>query len=178
MAYTAKDVKALRDATNAGMMDCKRALTEKDGDFDKAVVWLREKGMAAAAKRADRAADQGVVSHAAGEGVVPVVAGDAVGDQVAGGVEIEIPRQYEVLDITGPGGVLCRVGLPLVEEHLEIGVVDRHEPVIRELLRTCLGIDVQADAIPYLRQPSQYLAVVQCRCPGFVICHVNAGHGA
>jgi len=61
MAVTAQDVKALREATGAGMMDCKRALQENDGDFDKAVGWLREKGMASAAKRADRAAAEGAV---------------------------------------------------------------------------------------------------------------------
>ncbi len=62
MAFTAKDVKALRDATNAGMMDCKKALTETTGDFEKAVQWLREKNLAAAAKRADRAASEGAVA--------------------------------------------------------------------------------------------------------------------
>ena len=62
MAFTAKDVKQLRDATSAGMMDCKKALQEVDGDFEKAVVWLREKGIAAAAKRADRTANEGAVT--------------------------------------------------------------------------------------------------------------------
>src|SRR6187549_2436780 len=54
-------VKQLRDATSAGMMDCKRALQETDGDFDAAVKLLREKGMASAAKRADRETTEGVV---------------------------------------------------------------------------------------------------------------------
>ncbi len=54
-------VKQLRDATSAGMMDCKRALQETDGDFDEAVKLLREKGMASAAKRADRATSEGKV---------------------------------------------------------------------------------------------------------------------
>lgn len=62
MAITAQAVKDLRDATGAGMMDCKKALNESDGDFDKAVTWLREKGMASAAKRADRTASEGAVS--------------------------------------------------------------------------------------------------------------------
>jgi len=61
MEITAKNVKDLRDATNAGMMDCKKALAETDGDFEKAVQWLREKGMASAAKRADRTASEGAV---------------------------------------------------------------------------------------------------------------------
>ena len=59
---SAKSVKDLREATGAGMMDCKQALTEGGGDFDKAVTWLREKGMASAAKRADRDASEGVVA--------------------------------------------------------------------------------------------------------------------
>jgi elongation factor Ts len=57
----AADVKALREATSAGMMDCKRALQENDGDFDAAVEWLRKKGAASAEKRAGREASQGVV---------------------------------------------------------------------------------------------------------------------
>lgn len=59
--FTAQDVAKLRASTGAGMMDCKKALTETDGDFDKAVVWLREKGIAAAAKKADRIAAEGAV---------------------------------------------------------------------------------------------------------------------
>ena len=51
MNFTAKDVAELRAKTNAGMMDCKKALVECDGDFEKATIWLREKGIAAAAKK-------------------------------------------------------------------------------------------------------------------------------
>lgn len=61
MAFTAKDVKALREQTGCGMMDCKKALTESDGDMAKAVEYLREKGLAAAAKKSDRIAAEGVV---------------------------------------------------------------------------------------------------------------------
>ncbi len=62
MSFTAQDVKALRESTGAGMMDCKKALQETDGDMDAAKTWLREKGLAASAKREDREASQGVVS--------------------------------------------------------------------------------------------------------------------
>ena len=62
MAITAEKVKELRDATGAGMMDCKKALNENGGDFEKAVHWLREKGIAKAAKRQDRAASEGAVA--------------------------------------------------------------------------------------------------------------------
>lgn len=60
MAITAQDVKKLRDLTNAGMMDCKKALTEANGDFDRARDILRERGQLVAAKRADREAKDGV----------------------------------------------------------------------------------------------------------------------
>ncbi|MEM7657524.1 MAG: translation elongation factor Ts [Bacteroidota bacterium] len=61
MAITAKDVKRLREATDAGMMDCKKALVETDGDFEKAVELLRKKGIAKASKRQDREANEGAV---------------------------------------------------------------------------------------------------------------------
>ncbi|MEG0832716.1 MAG: translation elongation factor Ts [Oscillospiraceae bacterium] len=61
MAFTAKDVQALRETTGCGMMDCKKALTESDGNMEKAVELLREKGLAAAQKKAGRIAAEGVV---------------------------------------------------------------------------------------------------------------------
>ena len=61
--YTAADVKKLRDLTGAGMMDCKKALDESDGDFDKAVEFLRIKGAKDVGKRAGRTAANGIVSH-------------------------------------------------------------------------------------------------------------------
>lgn len=61
MAFTVKDVQALREMTGVGMMDCKKALTESDGDMDKAVDFLRKKGLAAAAKKAGRIAAEGMV---------------------------------------------------------------------------------------------------------------------
>jgi elongation factor Ts len=61
MDISAKDVKALRDRTGAGMMDCKRALQESGGDIDKAIEWLRVKGLSGAAKLAGREATEGTV---------------------------------------------------------------------------------------------------------------------
>ena len=61
MAFTAKDVAALRERTNCGMMDCKKALTASDGDMEKAIEFLREKGLAASIKKAGRIAAEGVV---------------------------------------------------------------------------------------------------------------------
>lgn len=64
MAITAAMVKQLRDKTGAGMMDCKKALTECDADVEKALDWLRQKGLSKAAKRADRATSEGVIACA------------------------------------------------------------------------------------------------------------------
>jgi elongation factor Ts len=61
MSISAGDVKKLRDMTGAGMMDAKKALSENDGDFDKAVKYLREKGLADSKKRADKDANQGTI---------------------------------------------------------------------------------------------------------------------
>lgn len=69
MEITASQVKELREATGAGILDCRKALAQAEGDFDKAVAWLREKGLAAAAKKAGREAKDGVVelySHGGG----------------------------------------------------------------------------------------------------------------
>ncbi|MEY8839729.1 translation elongation factor Ts, partial [Cribrihabitans sp. XS_ASV171] len=62
MAITAAQVKELREATGAGMMDAKKALTETDGDFEAAVDWLRTKGLAKAAKKSGRTAAEGLVA--------------------------------------------------------------------------------------------------------------------
>jgi elongation factor Ts len=63
MSISAKDVKALRDRTGAGMMDCKRALTETDGDIEAAIDLLRAKGAAKAAKRAEKETNEGTIGH-------------------------------------------------------------------------------------------------------------------
>lgn len=61
MKITSQMVKELRDKTNAGMMDCKKALADNDGDMEKSIDFLRQKGLAVAAKRADRATSEGVI---------------------------------------------------------------------------------------------------------------------
>ena len=74
MAFTAKDVKALREKTGCGMMDCKKALTEADGDMDKAVDFLREQGLAKQEKKSGRIAAEGVAfAKTNAEGTVGVV---------------------------------------------------------------------------------------------------------
>ena len=83
MAFTAADVKNLREMTGVGMMDCKKALTASDGDMDKAVEFLREKGLAASAKKAGRVAAEGMAYAAVIDGVGVVVEVNAETDFVA-----------------------------------------------------------------------------------------------
>ena len=73
MAFTAQDVKKLREMTNVGMMDCKKALQATDGDMDAAIDWLREKGLAKAAKKAGRIAAEGVALATVIDGVGVVI---------------------------------------------------------------------------------------------------------
>ena len=83
MSFTAKDVKELREATGVGMMDCKKALTETGGDMEKAVAYLRERGLAAAQKKAGRITAEGIAYAAVIDGVGVVVEVNAETDFVA-----------------------------------------------------------------------------------------------
>ena len=83
MAFSAADVKNLREMTGVGMMDCKKALTAADGDIDKAVEWLREKGLAAAQKKAGRIAAEGMAYAAVVDGIGVIVEVNAESDFVA-----------------------------------------------------------------------------------------------
>ncbi|MBQ9374157.1 MAG: translation elongation factor Ts, partial [Oscillospiraceae bacterium] len=83
MAFTAKDVKELREMTGVGMMDCKKALVATDGDMEKAVEWLREKGLAAAQKKAGRIAAEGMAYAAIIDNIGVVVEVNAESDFVA-----------------------------------------------------------------------------------------------
>ena len=105
MAISAADVKNLREMTGVGMMDCKKALTECDGDIDKAIEYLREKGLAASAKKAGRIAAEGM-AYAFVKGVAAVVAKEDPKDLEAlmaapygNGRTVEQERQEMVLVI-------------------------------------------------------------------------------
>lgn len=89
MAITAADVKKLRESTGAGMMDAKKALTETDGDMDAAVDWLRTKGLAKAAKKADRTAAEGLVAVKVDNGTGVAVEINSETDFVAKNAEFQ-----------------------------------------------------------------------------------------
>ena len=91
--FTAKDVMALREMSGAGMMDCKRALVETDGDMDKAMEYLREKSLAATAKKASRIAAEGIVDsyiHMGGKIGVMVEASKGASEEVVHDVALQI----------------------------------------------------------------------------------------
>ena len=83
MAISAKDVQKLREMTGVGMMDCKKALTEAEGDFDKAIEWLREKGLAAQTKKAGKVAAEGVSYAIVDNGVGVIIEVNSQTDFVA-----------------------------------------------------------------------------------------------
>jgi elongation factor Ts len=83
MSISAQQVKELREKTGAGMMDCKRALTETDGDMEVAIDWLRKKGLSKAAKKADRVAAEGLVGAAQGDKSAALVEVNSETDFVA-----------------------------------------------------------------------------------------------
>ena len=134
MSITAKDVKALRDATGAGMMDAKKALVECDGDMDGATQLLRERGLAKAAARGDRDNDEGTIALAVADSVAAIVQiktetdfsakSDAVrtlvssiaNDVLTGGVEAANEQASAIEDL--------RVK---IKENLELGAVERIE---------------------------------------------------
>lgn len=82
-AFTAADVKTLREKTGAGMMDCKKALVELNGDMEAAIDWLRKKGLSAAAKKSGRVAAEGLVAVASAPNVAAMVEVNAETDFVA-----------------------------------------------------------------------------------------------
>ncbi len=139
--FSAKDVAALRKLTGAGMMDCKKALTESDGDPEAAKDWLRKKGLAGAAKRAGRAADQGAVAVVLDGSVAAAVeltcetdfvakgpdfqqALDALAKQVAQQGDTDVAAQP--FDGTTVGESVTALGVRL-GERIELGRVVRFE---------------------------------------------------
>ncbi len=107
MAFTAKDVQALREKTGCGMMDCKKALTECDGNMDAAVDYLREKGLASQAKKASRIAAEGTVAVATANGASAVVEVNSETDFVASNDEFKAfaVKVAEVVAKTNPADV-------------------------------------------------------------------------
>lgn len=144
MAFTAADVKKLREMTSVGMMECKKALTEADGDFDKAIELLREKGLAKAAKKADRIAAEGVVCAKVCDecGVAAIVEVNAETDFVAKNADFQafVSDVATVIIKENPADVTalkaCKMGDLTVETALQEKVLTIGENIqIRRFVR-------------------------------------------
>ncbi len=125
MAFTAKDVQALRERTGCGMMDCKKALVECDGDMEKAIDFLREKGLASQAKKSTRVAAEGQVVATVEGDVAAILEINAETDFVAGGDPFKA-LCAKVLDVVvkqNPADVdallACKEGDQTVEEMVQ-----------------------------------------------------------
>lgn len=134
MAFSAADVKKLREMTNVGMMDCKKALSENDGDMDKAIEWLREKGLAKAAKKSSRIAAEGMAYATVENGVGVVVEVNAETDfasktplfvdfvkDIAKVVAADAPADIEALKNCKYPGSELTVGEMIPEKVMVIG---------------------------------------------------------
>lgn len=167
MAFTAKDVKELREITGCGMMDCKKALTETNGDKDKAVEFLREKGLATAAKKAGRIAAEGIVKAYVDGNVGVLVEVNAETDFVAKNDEFqefvsevaktiakESPADVEALKDTKCGdttvGELLTAKIAKIGENMNIRRFARIETTgaVVEYIHAAgkIGVLVEADA--------------------------------
>ncbi len=134
MSFTAKDVQTLRQATGAGMMDCKKALEETGGDMEAAKQLLREKGLAASAKRDDRESTQGVVALVVDGNVGAIVKLKCETDFVASSDQFKAEAQAlaELVAAKGPEAVAERTAqlddLKItLKEKIELGEVVRFE---------------------------------------------------
>ena len=154
MAFTAKDVQQLRERTGVGMMDCKKALTETDGDMDKAIDILREKGLAAAAKKSSRIAAEGMVyayvDNAKKVGVV--VEDNSETDFVAKNVDFQsfVKAVAEVIADNNPADVAALLELPFAEEQTVADALRDKILVIGENLSIRRFVRYEGDVVAYV----------------------------
>src|SRR3954470_13993981 len=147
MAISAKDIQALRQSTGAGMMDCKKALEANEGDVEAAKQWLREKGLAASAKRDDRENVQGVVALALDGNVGAIVKLKCETDFVAGSDQFksEADTLAKLVAANGEAAVAERAkeldDLKItLKENIELGEVVRIEAAAGNQLESYLHI--------------------------------------
>ncbi len=122
MGISASDVKALRDRTGAGMMDCKKALLESDGDMKKAEKILKELGLAAAAKRSDRATNEGSIFVRVGEKQAVILELSCETDFVAKNKDF------------------IAMGEKMVDVILEQGITDKENPTLTGMVTDCISV--------------------------------------
>lgn len=145
MSITAKDVKALRDATGAGMMDAKRALVDCDGDYQAATQLLREKGLAKAAERGDRDNDEGTIAVATTGNIAAVVQIKTETDFSAKSADVTDLAQVIANDVCANGLDAAQHHTAKIEdlrvkikENIEVGAVERIEAGATNIVDTYL----------------------------------------
>ena len=162
MAFTAKDVQALRERTGCGMMDCKKALTEADGDMEKAVEILRERGLAAQTKKAGRIAAEGVVYACSTENVGVIIEINSETDFVAKNEKFmdfvkacaEAVVKYNPADVDAL--LQCDGGEGTIEEMLRDRILTIGENIkIRRFER------VDGITVPYIHMGGVYATLVK-----------------
>ncbi len=145
--FTAKDVQALRQATGAGMMDAKRALTENDGDAEAAAKWLREKGLTKAVEKASRANEQGAVAVATAGSAAAIVELKCETDYVAKSPDFKalVDTLAQAVAASGEGALAAHqdsvddIRLTL-KENIAVGRVVRFEAVDGAVLDSYLHV--------------------------------------
>jgi elongation factor Ts len=147
MSFTAKDVQALRQATGAGMMDAKKALEANDGDMEAAKQWLREKGLAKAAERTDRANAQGAVALVIDGTTGAIVQLKCETDFVASSDQFKglADDLAKAVAATGPGAVSEKAAVLddlkiTLKENIELGTVVRVEAAPGNVLDSYLHV--------------------------------------
>ena len=162
MSFTAKDVAALREQTGCGMMDCKKALTEADGNFDRAIELLRERGLAQQAKKASRIAAEGVVYATANENVGVIIEVNSETDFVAKNEKFMdfVATCAKVVMEQNPADVdallQCDGGEGTVEEMLRERIL-----TIGENLKIRRFERVEGVTIPYIHMGGVYATLVK-----------------
>lgn len=162
MSFTAKDVQTLRERTGCGMMDCKKALTEAEGDFDRAVEILRERGLAAQAKKASRIAAEGVVYAKSTDNVGVILEVNSETDFVAKNEKFMsfVEETADAIIKYNPSSVeellTCETPEGTVEEALRDRILTIGENIkIRRFER------VEGVTIPYIHMGGVYATLIQ-----------------
>lgn len=152
MAFTAKDVQTLRERTGVGMMDCKKALTQADGDMEKAIDILREKGLAAAAKKSARIAAEGIVYAAAENNVGVIIEVNSETDFVAKNADFQnfVKALAAIVAEKNPADVAALLELPF-ENGLTVADALRDKIlVIGENLSIRRFVRYEGDCVAYV----------------------------
>ncbi len=167
MAFTAKDVQTLRERTGVGMMDCKKALVETDGDMEKAIDILREKGLAAAAKKAGRIAAEGLVCATVAGKVGVVVEVNSETDFVAKNADFQafVQDVAAVIAEKNPATVEELLTLPMGES--DVAAVLREKIlVIGENLSIRRFVRYEGDCVAYVHGGGRIGVLVKFEADG------------